>query len=46
MDSGAKGVAFGRNVFQHENPAAMVLALKELVHNGVSVKEAIAKMKL
>ena len=46
MDSGAKGVAFGRNVFQHENPAAVVLALKELVHNGVSVNEAIAKMKL
>ena len=45
MDSGAKGVAFGRNVFQHENPPVMVNALKELVHNGASVKEALAKMK-
>jgi DhnA family fructose-bisphosphate aldolase class Ia len=45
MDAGAAGVAFGRNVFQHENPTIMVAALKELVHNGASVKEAIAKMK-
>jgi len=45
IDSGAAGVAFGRNVFQHENPTIMVNALKELVHNGASVKEALAKMK-
>lgn len=45
MDSGAAGVAFGRNVFQHENPTIMVNALKELVHHGATVKEAIDKMK-
>ena len=45
MDAGAAGVAFGRNVFQSENPTVMVNALKELVHNGATVKEAIAKMK-
>ena len=45
MDAGAAGVAFGRNVFQSENPTTMVNALKELVHNGASVKEAIDKMK-
>jgi fructose-bisphosphate aldolase/2-amino-3,7-dideoxy-D-threo-hept-6-ulosonate synthase len=45
MDSGAKGVAFGRNVFQHENPPMMVNALKELVYNGAGVDETLAKMK-
>ena len=45
LDSGAKGVAFGRNVFQHENPSMIVNALKGIVHNSVSVKEALAKMK-
>ena len=45
MDAGAAGVAFGRNVFQSENPTIMVNALKELVHNGASVKETIDKMK-
>ena len=45
MDSGAKGVAFGRNVFQHDNPSLMVNTLKELVYNGMSAKEAAAKMK-
>jgi DhnA family fructose-bisphosphate aldolase class Ia len=45
MDSGASGVAFGRNVFEYENPTIMVNALKELVHKGASVKEVIDKMK-
>ena len=45
MDAGAAGVAFGRNVFQSENPTIMVNALKELVHNGAGVKETIDKMK-
>jgi DhnA family fructose-bisphosphate aldolase class Ia len=40
MDAGAAGV-----VFQSENPTVMVNALKELVHNGATVKEAIDKMK-
>jgi len=45
IDCGAKGVAFGRNVFQHENPALIVNALKELVYNGASVQEVLAKIK-
>jgi fructose-bisphosphate aldolase, class I len=45
MDSGAKGVAFGRNVFQHENPPIIVNALKELVYNEASAKDALARMK-
>jgi len=45
IDCGAKGVAFGRNVYQHENPPLMVSVLKELVYNGASVEKALAKMK-
>lgn len=45
IDAGAMGVAIGRNVFQHENPVLMTNILKDLVHNGISVKEAIDKLK-
>ena len=32
VQAGAAGVAFGRNVFQHQDPAAMVRALRAAVH--------------
>ena len=38
--AGAKGVSIGRNVFQHENPAAMILAISGVVHNGLPAEEA------
>jgi len=41
MVSGASGTSIGRNVFQHKNPAAMIKALSMLVHENVSVDEAI-----
>jgi len=41
MHAGAAGVSIGRNVFQHEKPAAMVKALRGIVHEGLSVKEAL-----
>jgi len=41
MDAGARGVVFGRNVFQHESPAKMVRALNSLVHGGASPREAL-----
>jgi DhnA family fructose-bisphosphate aldolase class Ia len=41
MDAGARGVVFGRNIYQHESPEGMVKALKALVHNGISAGEAI-----
>ncbi|AEA46462.1 2-amino-3,7-dideoxy-D-threo-hept-6-ulosonate synthase [Archaeoglobus veneficus] len=41
MLAGAAGVAIGRNVFQHNNPAAIVKALKRVIHNGISVEEAM-----
>ena len=34
---------YGRQVFSHENPEAMVSALKMIVHNGSEVSEAMKK---
>jgi len=45
MDVGARGVVFGRNVFQHKSPSKVVEALKGLVHNGITAGEAIEKTK-
>lgn len=39
-DAGGAGVAFGRSIWGHENPAAMVAALKLIVHENGSVQEA------
>nr|HDO81403.1 fructose-bisphosphate aldolase [Candidatus Bathyarchaeota archaeon] len=43
MDAGAIGVAMGRNAFQHENPAAIVKAVAEIVLNDAEVEEAAEK---
>jgi class I fructose-bisphosphate aldolase len=40
MKAGSAGLSVGRNVFQHENPTAMVKALSAIVHNGASVEAA------
>ncbi len=40
MKAGAAGLSIGRNVFQHENPTAIVKALSAIVHNGASVDAA------
>lgn len=41
MKAGAAGVTFGRNVFQHENPPAMLKALAEIIFKGKSPKWVI-----
>lgn len=38
--SGARGVMFGRNVWQRDDPAAIINALKAIVHDDASVEEA------
>ncbi len=38
--AGASGVDMGRNVFQSENPAAMIQAIGSVVHCGLTAKEA------
>ncbi|MBQ6534311.1 MAG: 3-hydroxy-5-phosphonooxypentane-2,4-dione thiolase [Opitutales bacterium] len=40
IDSGARGVDMGRNIFQSENPAAMIQAVKAVVHKGAKPKDA------
>ena len=41
LSAGAAGVSIGRNVFQYERPQAMVKALRGLVHENLTLKEAI-----
>jgi len=41
MEAGARGVAIGRNIFQHRDPIAMVRAIAKIVHEGVSVEEVL-----
>lgn len=44
MAAGAKGVTFGRNIFQHKRPPAMVKALYKVIIEGKSVKEGIKEL--
>lgn len=37
---GARGIVYGRNIVQHENPAGMVRALKHIVHDGGNARSA------
>jgi fructose-bisphosphate aldolase, class I len=39
--SGAAGITFGRNVWQSSDPGRMIEALKQVVHENVSVLEAV-----
>jgi len=41
IEAGASGVTIGRNVWQHKNPAGMLKAIKGIVHNNLSVNEAM-----
>jgi DhnA family fructose-bisphosphate aldolase class Ia len=41
MQAGAKGVTYGRNVWQADNPGAVVAALKHIIHEGGSIDEAL-----
>lgn len=42
MDQGASGMVYGRNVYQHANPSAVVSALMAMIHRGASASEAWA----
>jgi putative autoinducer-2 (AI-2) aldolase len=42
MEKGAIGVNLGRNVWQNNNPVAMIKALRAIIHEKASVKEANA----
>jgi fructose-bisphosphate aldolase, class I len=40
IEQGAKGLVYGRNIYQHANPGAVVRALMTLIHAGASGEEA------
>ncbi len=40
IDQGAAGVDMGRNIFQSDSPVAMIQAVRKVVHEGASIKEA------
>jgi putative autoinducer-2 (AI-2) aldolase len=41
MAEGAKGIDMGRNIWQSEHPVAMLKALRAIVHEGATVREAV-----
>ena len=40
IHAGATGVDMGRNIFQSDCPIGMIQAVRKIVHNNASVKEA------
>ena len=40
IQGGAAGVDMGRNIFQSEDPVAMIKAVREIVHKNATAKEA------
>lgn len=45
MRQGAKGIVYGRNVIQHDDPPAMTRALMAIVHGGATLDEALAVLR-
>ena len=41
MKSGACGIAVGRNIWQHDRPYALTHAIRKLIHEGMSVDDAL-----
>ncbi len=45
IDSGAAGLDMGRNIFQRQDPAAMIQAVRAVVHDGLSAADAHQKYR-
>ena len=45
IDAGAIGGAIGRNIWQHKNPAKMAKAISKIIHENITVEEAIKILK-
>ncbi len=41
LEMGARGAVYGRNIVQHERPAAMVHALMAVIHEGAGAAQAL-----
>ncbi len=46
IQAGGKGVAFGRNVFQAEDPIKIVKALSKIVHHNYTVAEVLKEYQI
>ncbi|MHA1338623.1 MAG: 2-amino-3,7-dideoxy-D-threo-hept-6-ulosonate synthase [Promethearchaeota archaeon] len=46
MDAGARGVAYGRNIFQSKNPTLLTKAIALIVHEDYDVEEAKKEAQL
>jgi DhnA family fructose-bisphosphate aldolase class Ia len=45
LEQGAAGIVYGRNVIQHDDPAAMTRALMAIVHEGMPAPEALELLR-
>jgi len=45
IQAGGAGVAFGRNIFQSDDPTKMVSAITKLVHENYTVEEVLKEFK-
>ncbi len=45
LTQGVSGIVYGRNIIQHENPAAITRALMGVVHEGLSAGEALTQLR-
>lgn len=44
LEAGAAGIAMGRNIWGHENPARYAAAIAKLIHEGCSVDAALNEL--
>jgi len=44
LGQGAAGIVYGRNVIQHQDPAAMTQALMAVVHDGATPEQALERL--
>ncbi len=45
LQTGARGIVYGRNVIQHPNPTGMTRAFMAIVHDGATPEKAIAHLR-
>ena len=45
LQAGGSGVAFGRNVFQSQDPTKLVKAIAKIAHNNYTVEEVLKEIK-
>jgi 3-hydroxy-5-phosphonooxypentane-2,4-dione thiolase len=44
IKAGASGVDMGRNIWQSDNPIAMIRAVRSVVHEGYDIDQAYEKL--